>query len=295
LQFPCFSIKRLKSKVESKNKGRVLQFDDIEFSHLFNENNFINTDMLEKIIDYVVGIHPFLIIVDSKKKNLFSENELLDHNFLRERRFKYKINDITLILERYLELINLALAQHTLQTGDILLPKMADDWMRRKHPDLIKKILLNNQVIARNLAAYLVKNNMQDNGIKNINMVYAFANNSNDSTYLKSITKFQCGEDTPCQYLKFIQVPGSSKQKSLRMIPIYVLGFVAPIQSVWAIEFFPGINAPLPTEEEFLYDELVLSQEITKLLRLRNKIIQELSLYTTRLDENSLLKLTAVL
>jgi hypothetical protein len=149
-------------------------------------------------------------------------------------------------LRKLLQLLNTALAQQTLLSGDLLLPDMARDIARKNKDRLpqVEAILKGNPLLRRNVARFLISDHLRTSGTKPL----AY------STFLqgRDVQPMQAMLSDPKKHLLALEFRHADMTNGQQSVSngSSCGGKAVERQDRWYVELTPTICEPLPSTEE---------------------------------------------
>jgi hypothetical protein len=205
---------------------------------------------------------PYIFLVDkptrptrllsAKEVQAQAKKDAVDFDTKRE-------NKAVPYLQDPLFLVNVAIAQRTLLSGDALLPVLYEQILANTIEDKTIDLLTRHPILARNLATYFLVKRVQANGGNTFS--YSFAFNSKDKDYLSALTRH---EKTYFQFAR-------SK------VGLVEDGKLAERES-WCLRL-RQLLIPLPVPNDFDVGQLIPVDEMIDLYQLRHRLIDEIASY----------------
>ncbi|MBF4519160.1 hypothetical protein IRZ71_22630 [Flavobacterium sp. ANB] len=251
LFYPSPNINELNNKFASTE----VSTDDKNYKSEFKNEYFLKL-LLPQAIErhgFVIRNMNYLTNISDGKGNLINLNKVADENFI--------LRDLKLELNEAIQLNNIAIAQQTMLSGDILLPIIYDILEIEKNDTLLssksKDLLKRNATLATNFTNYYFSKRTNSSSLNLLQ--YAFAYTSKDSTLFKIIVN----PLFPVEYIK----PTDSRIKTYN------------IKEGWHMIIS---NLPYRIPEPTLIDNISLVQleSLQILIDNRNKSYKQLKSYS---------------
>lgn len=154
--------------VQSTRRPEKLSGDFVP-SALTDYSLFINASALSEVADFTPTVLSMWSFVDFRTRLFLDSGQLanVERTFTESRlAFVKELTEPS--LRRLLQLLNTALAQQALLSGDVLLPDLARD-VARKNKDRqpqVDAILKSNPLLRRNLTRFLIADHLRTSGTK---------------------------------------------------------------------------------------------------------------------------------
>lgn len=258
LFLPTNTMLGLNNKLNQK-----LEFSQDPFPKNVNLTNIIKEPVASVIVNnYIenfIEIQKYYEFMKTEKE-LLSEEELFSNNRALNRKGLY-------YLEKFiLPLVEVAIAQQALLSGDVLLPIMEKAFAEKLDKNNEEPFnaciaaLKNNKLLARNFMVFYIKNQIQKNPFYN-EFSYHFALNAKNNEFLKRIIRVP---------LEFNFAEDEKKNDKGHIV----------IPKGWSLKIDNDAFIPLPSALDIAEAKFIYSDEMNKLITLKSKIMDEIVSYT---------------
>jgi len=272
---PMHDVARLDVKLAAPIEGWEQRFPKADpFLNPLSEliENALSPEAIQMHVGYVLDLHVYDQLL-TPSFELYSLNELVTEKTVRESG--------AVRLDRALSLVDVAIAQQTLQAGDILLPVLREIFSNyveiKQLPakfrpgtltalyDEAVQLLNNNALLARNFVLYKLRHEITKHNFLN----YAVALGSTDAILLGRLTEYHVGESTLDDGWTFKWCSAEDPEDE-------VCQTKAP--AGWSARIGNRYYA-LPSADELEKGQFQYHPELRMLLNLRSRLVEEISTY----------------
>jgi hypothetical protein len=270
------------SVLQKPHRANNLTSDLISDS-LTDKHLFINASALSEVADFVPAVLGLWSFVDFRTNLLLGRDQLLATPTVFTKTRLAVVRELTEPpLRRLLQLLDTALAQQSLLSGDILLPELARDVATKNQANqkTVEAILKSNLLLRHNLTLYLIADHLRTTGTPT--ETYGTILGGNELQHMQTIL---ADEKKNLKALELRRSDMLIENKPADQKYSQCGGKPVEKQGHWYIELTSTICEPLPSQEE-LYDDseknhsaLKYTSGWTDLYIRREHVVEALAMY----------------
>lgn len=253
LFLPSTTIESLNKKINQIQINKLDATNDKKYRKAFSEN--IETPLwfeaVEKHANTILNIHYYRMAIDPTTTKPYSKEELINDNVN-----KAGFND----LQKGLVLVDYAIAQQNLYSGDVLLPILYNIWSMRDSNNLARKdrvvqLLNHNSLLAHNFIIYSIAKEVNRGSTTSYSLGYISKDTNNFKLNFQNDWSLRWSDSSTIDSNK-VQIPQ---------------GWSTKIGSQYY---------EMPSPEDIKAARLSYSQNIQTLINLKTRILEEMDTYT---------------